>query len=78
MAEDYPDCDWEHVNIAVLRGVTVMPIEDLPKVCSCGRPLTYADEVCFVSEPEYIGEFPGVTEGILSVTELPLHIKEES
>jgi hypothetical protein len=35
----------------MLHGVAPMPIEELPRTCTCGAPLTYADEVLFVSTP---------------------------
>lgn len=41
-------CVLTHNNIATLYGVPVTAIEDLPKVCTCGAALTYADEVCFI------------------------------
>jgi hypothetical protein len=43
-------CPFEHENISMLFGVPFMPIEQLPKICTCGCPLTYADEVAFVNE----------------------------
>ena len=52
MADDeFPECSFYHDNIETLYGVKPMPVEDLPTVCTCGRPLTYADEVLFVSFP---------------------------
>ena len=50
--EDDFGCPFEHDNIDVLYGVTEMPVEQLPKFCVCGAPLTYADEVIFISFPE--------------------------
>lgn len=41
-------CPFIHDNIDTLYNVTVMAIDDLPTVCTCGAALTYADEVCFV------------------------------
>jgi hypothetical protein len=43
------DCDFFHDNIEELYGVPVMPIEELPTVCTCGATLTYADDVLFVT-----------------------------
>lgn len=43
------DCPFIHKDIDMLYGVPFMPIEELPKVCTCGESLTYADEVAFVS-----------------------------
>ena len=40
-------CPYIHSNISVLYGVPEMPIEKLPKVCTCGAPLTYAKVVMF-------------------------------
>jgi len=46
------NCPYPH-HIEKLYGVTVTPIEQLPQTCmGCGAPITYADEVCFVSAPE--------------------------
>jgi len=52
---EFPPCDFIHENIDQLHGVPEMPIEELPTVCTCGRPLTYADEVAFISFPEPAG-----------------------
>ena len=43
-------CSFPHANIDTLYGVKPQPIESLPKVCTCGAPLTYAPVVAFVSE----------------------------
>lgn len=48
---DFPPCDFIHDNIHTLYGVLPMPIEKLPKVCTCGRPLAYADSVDFILSP---------------------------
>jgi hypothetical protein len=55
------DCPFVHDNISILVGVPEMPISQLPKVCSCGRPLTYAPTVFFaqIGMPESV---PGVME----------------
>jgi len=45
------DCPFKHDNISELFGVTPQPIEELPTTCTCGAPLTYADEVAFVTYP---------------------------
>jgi hypothetical protein len=45
-------CPFLHDNIDTLFGVALVPIEDLPTVCTCGAPLTYADEVAFVNSVE--------------------------
>lgn len=42
-------CSFKHDDIDTLHGVAAMPVEDLPTTCTCGRPLTYADEVAFVT-----------------------------
>ena len=28
------------------------PVEELPQTCTCGEPLTYSDDLVFVSRPE--------------------------
>jgi len=43
------NCDFFHDNIEELYDVPVMPIEELPTVCTCGAALTYADDVLFVT-----------------------------
>ena len=45
-------CPFIHDDIGVLYGVPVMPIEELPKICTCGKPLTYRHTVVFVSQPD--------------------------
>ena len=47
----FVECPFIHDDIGVLYGVPVMPIEELPKTCTCGRPLVYRDTVVFVSQP---------------------------
>lgn len=42
------ECPWPHDNISILSGVEPTPIADLPKICVCGHPITYAKEVIFV------------------------------
>lgn len=43
-------CPFEHDNIQFLYHVTPTPVEDLPKTCTCGKPLTYhPDGVYFVN-----------------------------
>ena len=44
-------CPLNHVNIHTLYGVPAAPIEQLPTVCVCGHPITYAEEVAFVNGP---------------------------
>ena len=44
-------CPFIHDDIEVLYGVPVMPIEELPKICTCGKPITYRNTVIFVSQP---------------------------
>jgi len=56
------ECMHVHDNISMLIGVPEMPIEDLPKVCTCGAALTYADEVAFVDFSQGIKSVPGVVE----------------
>jgi hypothetical protein len=46
-------CNFKHENIDVLFGVDPTPIEDLPKVCTCGAAITYAAEVAFVSAADW-------------------------
>jgi len=43
-------CPFKHDNIDTLYGVIPIPIEGLPQVCTCGAPLTYADDVAFVNQ----------------------------
>lgn len=45
-------CDFKHDNIDTLYDTPVVPIEELPAVCTCGQPLTYADAVTFVLHTE--------------------------
>lgn len=54
-------CPFKHAGIDVLYGVEPTPIERLPAKCACGAPLTYADEVLFVSQPQYETAPDGVT-----------------
>ena len=50
--ETLMNCPYPH-HIEKLYGVTVTPIEQLPQTCmGCGAPITYANEVCFISAPE--------------------------
>ena len=44
-------CPFIHDDIEILYGVPPMPIEELPKVCTCGKPLTYRNTVIFISQP---------------------------
>lgn len=46
-------CPFIHDDISVLYGVPTMPREELPKICTCGKSLTYADIVWFVSMPSF-------------------------
>jgi hypothetical protein len=58
---DMSECPFKHENIKVLYGVEPMSNEKLPKICTCGAPLTYADEVIFVRhEIGYESGCPGV------------------
>lgn len=54
-------CCFRHDNIDTLYGVTPMPHEKLPRVCSCGELITYADEVVFIPFPT-MESIPGVLE----------------
>ena len=69
---DPKTCPFLHENIDTLYGVPAMPVERLPKVCTCGAPLTYADEVCFVEMQSPIFQ---ETEGA-SCTPVELHYEE--
>lgn len=42
-------CPYIHDDIDTLFGVTPCPIEELPTICVCGQPLTYAEEVMFIN-----------------------------
>ena len=42
-------CPFVHDNIEFLYGVPPMRRDQLPKKCTCGAELTYADVVCFVN-----------------------------
>lgn len=44
-------CGFIHKDISILYGVEPMPVEELPKVCTCGEPLTYCEPVLFASRP---------------------------
>lgn len=59
----FDECPFRHDNIEVLYGVPYMPIEKLPKVCTCGKPLTYVDVVMFVSYPTFV--FPDCEDVII-------------
>jgi len=48
------NCPFLHENINVLYGVSYMTRDKLPNVCSCGAPLTYADEVVFCNETQKV------------------------
>lgn len=63
-------CLFPHENISILFGVPEMPIEDLPKVCTCGAPLTYADEVAFVEVPPGLPEEFVQGKGVVQETEV--------
>ena len=54
-------CPWPH-NIDKLVGVKPMPIEELPKTCTCGTTLAYAETVMFISEPKVEGLDPSVVQ----------------
>ena len=45
-------CPFIHDDISMLYGVPLMPREELPRVCLCGAPLTYASLIIFVQFPE--------------------------
>ena len=45
-------CNFEHTNIDTLFGVEPVAHADLPKICTCGAPLTYAATVVFIKETE--------------------------
>lgn len=57
-------CPFIHDNIAKLYNTPPCKIEELPKVCTCGAPLTYADEVvfCQVLPPTYDSDVVKVEE----------------
>jgi len=45
------DCHFIHDNIDVLYGVEPKPVASLPKICTCGAALTYAESLLFVEGP---------------------------
>ena len=49
---DGKPCPFVHDDIHTIFGVEPCLVEDLPKICTCGRLLTYADKVVFVSAPK--------------------------
>lgn len=71
-------CPFYHEDIEVLHGVPPCPVEVLPKVCTCGAPLTYADNVMFVSAPvsTLTGDVVEITP--VEVTPLRLDPRDES
>ena len=52
-------CPWPH-SINRLVGVKATCLEELPKVCTCGELLAYADDLVFISEPKVSGMDPKV------------------
>jgi hypothetical protein len=46
------DCNFQHEDIDRLHGVKPVPIDELPKFCTCGAALSYAVEVAFISLPQ--------------------------
>lgn len=54
-------CPWPH-SINRLVGVKATCLEELPKSCTCGELLAYADQVVFVSEPKITGMDPSIVE----------------
>lgn len=50
MTSKRDNCQFRHYNIDQLIGVPPTAIDDLPTVCACGAPITYADEVAFVNQ----------------------------
>ena len=54
-------CPWPH-SINRLVGVKATCLEELPKSCTCGELLTYADDLIFISEPKVSGLNPDVVE----------------
>jgi len=48
---DKAECAFKHDKVDRLFGVPFMPIEALPKICTCGAPITYADTVMFFPPP---------------------------
>jgi hypothetical protein len=71
------DCLYgQHEDIRILYGVPVMPIEELPQVCTiCGRKFTYSPDLVFVSFPEITSSDPNVV--IEKVTFSRLNIDKE-
>lgn len=61
------ECAFVHDDIEVLYGVPPVDAEDLPKTCTCGRPLTYSRHLLFVQQRP-IETVPDV----LEVTDLSL------
>ena len=58
LTDEKGKCLFIHDNIDTLYHVPPTPIEDLPKVCTCGAKLTYAPDVLFVNVKgnEVVGE----------------------
>jgi len=67
------NCPFKHDNIDRLFGVPVMPVEELPKVCTCGAPLTYADTVMFFPA---VGDLPKMKSipGVLEVEDVTIEV----
>jgi hypothetical protein len=68
------DCIWPH-HITKLYGVPVTPVECLPKRCSCGAQLIYADPVIFISRPVIHYESDSVSVEELDVKFEPVKVK---
>lgn len=41
------DCIWPHEEIEHLFGVPPCAVEELPRTCTCGAALEYAEKVTF-------------------------------
>ena len=47
-------CIWPH-EVNQLIGVDC-PVEDLPRHCTCGDPITYSTDLVFISRPEVVAD----------------------
>lgn len=64
---DQETCPWFHDDIRILYGVPPTPVDALPKVCTCGKPLTYNKDVVFASvvDIDVFMPFDGISMGCL-------------
>lgn len=70
-------CPFIHENVDTLYGVPVMPVENLPRVCTCGAKITYAATVAFINGGAPDDSADGVFESPwLRISPVKLHYKE--